>query len=115
MNQYAPKVFTRANPCTKVEIHNCFYKEGGGYQPRSVIEARTEIGLNVPKYLTREGYATLELRRGVDYLILTPEGEQWLTDGLTRQLELHPERRLDCKGLAVARPRVPAKRLIRSR
>lgn len=114
MTDYTPKVFTREQPCTKVEIHNCFYAPGG-YKARMVIEARTEIGINVPKYLLREGYAVQELRGGSDYLELTEEGEEWLRTGLARQLELHPERRLDCKGFNTVPKKAAAVRIRRTR
>lgn len=92
---YTPKVFTRENPCTKIHIHNCFYA-GGQYPDKPVIEAKTFIGENCPKYLTREGFATVVTRRGVDYYHLTPEGDSWLRQGIIRYLTLHPDRINDC-------------------
>lgn len=84
------KVFTRESPCTKVHIHNCFITEQG-YGSKAVVEARGDIGLNTPKYLLREGYMHAYTQGGVDYYMLTSEGVVWLTEGLKRHLELHPE------------------------
>ena len=92
---YTPKVFTKENPCTKVDLHNCFYRKGA-YVQRMVIEARTEIGLNAPKYLIREGYIELLWMKDADYYRLTPAGVAWLSKGLLRFLQLHPEKALEC-------------------
>lgn len=86
------KVFSREEPCTKVDLHNCFYPQGLVAR-RAVVEARGEIGLNAIKYLKREGFARAYEDRGVDYWQLTPEGVAWLSKGLARHLELHPEDR----------------------
>ena len=85
-----PRVFTRDEPVTKVELTNCFYR-GGKYVKRAVVEARGEIGLNAIKYLIKSGYATRFEEANVDYWQLTPDGEVWLTAGLRRWLEIHPE------------------------
>lgn len=97
-DKYRPAVFTRDSPCSKIEIQNCFFSKGK-YVSRSLIEAQTIIGINVPKYLMREGYAVLQTERGVDYYALTREGRDWLSEGLLRYLELHPERAVDCDEL----------------
>jgi hypothetical protein len=96
MSDITPKHFDRANPCTKVDLHNCFYR-AGKYVPRRVIEARSDIGLNAPKYLLREGYATETTVGNADFYILTEEGKAWLSKGIRRYLELHPEAVLDCR------------------
>lgn len=95
MTDFKPKVFTRDNPCTKVDLHNCFFR-GGRYVNRPVIEAKTEIGENAPKYLIREGLVVLRDIGGVDTYCVTPKGDQWLRTGIVRYLELHPERLKDC-------------------
>jgi len=88
--------FTRAAPCTKVHLFNCFRSpDGKGYIPRAVIEARGEIGINAIKYLKKEGYAHEYGMRGVDYWELTGEGIAWLVKGLRREIELHPGRAAD--------------------
>lgn len=93
INAKPVKVFNRDDPCTKVDLHNCFYLGGGTPQPRPVVEARGEIGLNAIKYLKREGYAVEYENEGVDYWELTADGVEWLRKGLARHLELHPEAR----------------------
>lgn len=95
MNDLKPKVFTRDNPCTKVDLHNCFFR-GGRYVNRPVVEAKAEIGENAPKYLIREGLVVMREIGGVDTYCVTPKGDQWLRTGIVRYLELHPERLRDC-------------------
>lgn len=85
------KVFTRENPCDKVDLYLCFFGSDGKPRRRAVVEARGEIGLNAIKYLLREEYAIKFEESGVDWWELTAEGKEWLTAGLTRHLELHPE------------------------
>jgi len=105
------KVFTRDNPCTKVDLWNCFY-QGGTFAARPVLETRGEIGLHAPKYLRKHGYATLVSRGNIDAYVLTKAGQQWLVDGVKRHLELHPEDR----ALLVEYPdRVGLKRAVRKR
>lgn len=127
-----PKVFTKDDPCTKVDLHNCFY-EGGRYVNRPVVEAKAVIGENAPKYLIREEFVVVRTIGNVDYYCLTPEGDEWLRRGILKYLDNHPERFADCtypppgygKGspaAAVARrvivrrqepPKAPASRVIR--
>lgn len=84
------KVFTRENPCDKVDLYLCFF-ENKQPRRRAIVEARGEIGLNAIKYLKREGYATQYEEGSVDWWELTAEGEEWLEKGLARHLELHPD------------------------
>jgi hypothetical protein len=106
---YEPKVFTRENPCTKIDLHNCFYSSGA-YRPRKVIEARMEIGLNAPKYLIREGYVTERHYEGADWYCPTPEGDAYLRNGILRFLVLHPDRARECKELPPGYVRTAAKK-----
>ena len=118
MNEHTPAVFDRANPCSKVELQNCFFKRGA-YVSRRLVEAQTIIGVNAPKFLMRQGYAVLQTERGVDYYALTKEGRDWLSTGILRYLELHPERAIDCVELPLGykaskgakAPQKPAKEL----
>lgn len=96
MTDYTPAVFTRDNPVTKIELHNCFYHDGQ-YRPRMVIQARTEIGLNAPKYLLREGFIVVRQIKGVDYYCPTATGDNWLRTGLARFLVNHPDRLSDVR------------------
>lgn len=83
------RIFTREQPCTKVELYNCF-KASKGFVRRPVVETRGEIGINAPKYLRKANYAILLNDEDVDYLVLTMGGQKWLIDGINRHLELHP-------------------------
>jgi hypothetical protein len=102
INPQPVKVFTREDPCTKVHLFNCF-NAPSGFRPRAVVEARGEIGINAIKYLLRQGYAEAFEGAGADWWKLTAEGEQWLTTGLQRHLELHPEERSLVEGNAPAK------------
>lgn len=95
-SEFKPARFTRDNPVTKVELHNCFYKHGR-YIDRPVVEAKTEIGENAPKYLVSRGYARVRTEKNVDYYSLTADGNNWLRQGILRYLALHPERLIDVR------------------
>ncbi len=84
-----PAVFTRESPCTKVHIWNCF-RQGGKFVSVPVVQAQSVIGVNVPKYLLREGYARTLALKGVDYYALTATGQTWLQDGVVGHLKRHP-------------------------
>lgn len=84
------KVFTQDNPCTKVDLHNCFFS-GGAYVNRKVVDAKTVIGDNAPKYLLRKGYIEQRLIEGADWYVITIAGKAWLRAGIARHLVLHPE------------------------
>lgn len=83
------KVFSREEPCTKVDLFNCF-SHNGAYVRRAIVEARGEIGVNAIKYLLKKGLASVVEEGNVAYWELTGEGEFWLRDGLARHLVLHP-------------------------
>lgn len=83
------KKFTKDNPCSKIELWNCF-RGPSGFRMAPVVEAHSVIGLNAPKYLLRESYATTRASAGVDYYVLSPAGERWLTKGLAAHLKRHP-------------------------
>lgn len=89
--------FTRESPVSKVELWNCFTDEAGAWIDRRVVDAKTEIGDNAPKYLRREDFLEEKLVNGVDMYILTWRGRGWLRSGLIRYLELHPERIAECR------------------
>lgn len=107
---YPTKVFTREVPCTKVDIVNCFWRKDS-FERVPVVQARGYIGLNVPKYLLREGIIIQKYVSGVDYYWLTSKGMDWLLKGLARHLELHPEEvdRLVSNPIEVAADRRAAK------
>lgn len=98
------RVFDRENPCSKVDLHLCFYPQGR-YKDRAVVEARGEIGINAIKYLKKQGYANAVETAGVEYWTLSEEGKSWLAEGLKRHLELHPEDKSRLPSATRARPR----------
>lgn len=83
------KVFTRENPCTKLDIWNCF-RARTGFVKVPVVEAQAQIGANVPRVMEREGRLEKAEARGVEYYVLTAEGEEWLSTGFARYLKNHP-------------------------
>lgn len=103
-NPNKPRVFTRDNPCTKVELWNCFQRKGG-FRMVSVVEAKTLIGENAPKYMLKKGYIREATLAGVDLYRVSISGEEWLREGIRRYLELHPERlpEVDGKPPGIAR------------
>lgn len=109
------KVFTREAPCTKVDIFLCFSK-GGEYVKVPVIQGRGIIGLNTPKYLIKKGLMYEMTQGGIDYWHLSMAGEEWLTAGLARHLELHPEdaSRLPGRAGKVSKPQPRARRMTRT-
>lgn len=107
------RVFTRDDPCTKVHIWNCFIGPAGLGTSVPVVSSRSEIGLNTPKYLKREGFVEVHEDKGVEYYRLTAEGQEWLRKGLKRHLELHPDDR--AKVTAIAQLEMPGNRRPRVR
>ena len=103
------KVFTRDSPCTKIDLHNCFYRNMR-YAAIPVIEAQTIIGKNAPKYLLAKGFITLQTTKGVDFYAPTAKGDAWLREGVLRFLELHPERIGECNHRPLGYMAEPKKR-----
>ncbi len=83
------RVFSRGNPCTKIDVWNAF-RGRKGFVPTTVVRAQSIIGANVPRVLEREGRMVRETIGGKDMYILTPEGEEWLTRGFRNYLRNHP-------------------------
>lgn len=108
-NPNKPRVFTRENPCTKVELWNCF-KSKGGFKIIPVVEAKTLIGENAPKYMLKKGYIREGQLAGMDVYRVSISGEQWLLAGIRRYLELHPERRAELVYKPTAAPAAPMAR-----
>jgi hypothetical protein len=104
-----PRVFTKDNPCTKLDIWNCF-RGPNGFVAQPVVEAQTFIGANVPRVMEREGRLVKKTIKNTDYYVLTEAGEEWLAEGFARYLKNHPSH----ASQAVYLPRVE-KRLRRSR
>jgi len=96
------KVFTRDEPCSKVDILNCFH-QGGGYTPRAVVETQGEIGVNAPKYLIKQGYMRTFNRNWVDYQELTEAGKRWLEAGLRSLVKRDPTALRKLNGISMGR------------
>lgn len=90
------KIFTRDNPCTKLEIWNCF-RSLRGFVQVPVVDAQAQIGANVPRVMEREGRLMRTEDRGVDYYRLTSLGEEWLTTGFRQYLKNHPYKTPEAK------------------
>lgn len=84
------KLFSRTDPCTKVHIHNTFWQDGA-YRARPVLEGRGIMGLNAIKYMRKNGLVEFVEFKNVDYWQPTEKGIEWISSGLARHLELHPE------------------------
>lgn len=84
-----PRVFTKDRPCTKLEIWEAF-RGPNGFVRVPVVEAQAIIGVNVPRVMEREGRLVIETVRGVEYYVLTDEGEGWLLAGFTSYTRNHP-------------------------
>ena len=89
MSKPEVKVFDRGNPCTKVDIWNCF-RGARGFIKVQVDEAKAVIGANVPRVMEREGRLVCSAVRNVDYYVLTEEGKVWLDKGIRSYLKNHP-------------------------
>jgi hypothetical protein len=98
------KVFTKDQPCTKLEIHNCFAGPHG-YIARPVVEAQGEIGKNAPKHMLSKLYLVYRTVGNIDYYELTRTGTIWLHDGLAAYLKHHPDRQKDVKVVSSSVPK----------
>lgn len=84
-------VFTKANPCTKVEIWNAF-RGARGFRQTEESEVLATIGRNVPRVLLNEGRAERVKTAKGDFYRLTKDGQEWLRVGLRRYLRNNPEK-----------------------
>lgn len=96
-----PKVFTKDSPCTKWEIWHCF-RIPGGFGTVQVAIAHSQIGVNVPRVMEREGRLVKRDHKGVEYYLLTEEGEDWLLKGFRNYLKNHPSKKLTAKYVPIA-------------
>jgi len=60
-----------------------------------MIEAKTIIGDNVPKYLIREDLVRVRIINNVDMYCPTAKGDNWMRTGIAKFLANHPERAPD--------------------
>lgn len=100
---YAERKFTKSQPCSKIDIYNCFYGVGSTQddQGRSsdITRARAIIGRNVVYRLCQAGHAELTILGGISYIALTDEGMAWLNHGVKRYLKNQPEKARDIEVL----------------
>lgn len=84
-----PRVFSKAQPCTKKEIWQCFRSERG-FRRVQVDQAHAIIGLNVPRVMERNGYLFVNRSAMADHYELTPAGMEWLRAGIQAYARNHP-------------------------
>lgn len=88
----APAVFTRSNPCTKLDIWNCF-RGVRGFKRVQVDEAHAVIGVNAPRNMLTNGYVTVIEKGNSEYYALTNTGVTWLSVKFKNYLRNHPASR----------------------
>lgn len=86
------KTFSRENPCTKKDLWSCF-RDAQGFRKVQTAQAHALIGINAPRVMERNGYLVRATRRGIDWFVLTAEGEFWLTRGIQSYVKNHPSER----------------------
>lgn len=86
------KQFSRDQPCTKLEIWNCF-KGRRGWRRVQVDIAHSKVGINAPRYMLKQGYLTVGENRQVEYYSVTRKGQDWLWTKFRSYLINHPEDR----------------------
>ena len=72
--------FTRQNPCSKLDIWNCFCR--GGEEPQYAVEigvAHSIIGIYTPREMRRAGRLLKINGAQVDTYVLTEKGMEWLS------------------------------------
>lgn len=85
------KKFTKASPCTKLDIWNCFVDDSG--LPNLTVqvdEAHSVMGLNVPRVMERSGRLVKVVAVDGDYYHLTENGKVWLYNGAKAYIRNHP-------------------------
>ena len=83
-------VFTRDNPCTKLEIWNTF-RTRRGFKRVQVDQAKAVIGANAPKNMLKQGYVEVVDVKNVEYFELTEDGKEWLKKGIAGYVKRHPD------------------------
>lgn len=84
--------YCKSNPCSKVDIYNCF-RTRRGYRRVSMDEVKTEhLGLNVPRRLLENGRADTVIHEGVEYMFLTEAGKTWIERTLPPYLKRNPHK-----------------------
>lgn len=86
------RTFTRENPCTKKDLWQCF-RGPMGYSRVLVVVAHSQIGVNAPRVMERQGYLVKGQTSQGDYYMLTAEGRAWLEKGIRSYVKNHPAER----------------------
>ena len=105
------RAFTRENPCTKKDLWQCF-RGPTGYRRVLVAVAYSQIGVNAPRVMERQGYLVKNATPQGDFLTLTESGRQWLDKGIRAYVKNHPSERDDIQYLDTEQP---ARRVTRRR
>jgi len=86
------KVFSRDEPCTKLNIWNAF-KGVRGWKRVQVDVAHSIVGLNAPKNMLSNSYIEKGVKGAEEYYYLTEIGKEWLTIKFRNYLLTHPDKR----------------------
>ncbi len=105
------RTFTKESPCTKKDLWQCF-RGPAGYRRVLVVVAHSQIGVNAPRVMERNGYLVQEVTAKGDYYALTEDGRVWLEKGIRAYVKNHPSERDDIQYLDTEQP---ARRVTRRR
>lgn len=84
-------VFTRDNPCTKLDLWNCF-RSRRGFRQVQVAEAKSRIGANAPRGMISNGRLETVHTANTESYRLTKAGVEWLRTGISHFIKNHPDR-----------------------
>ena len=97
------RTFTRESPCTKKDLWQCF-RGPTGYRRVLVAVAHSQIGVNAPRVMERQGYLVKETTAQGDYYTLTKDGRSWLEKGIRAYVKNHPAERGEVQYLDIEQP-----------
>lgn len=86
------KTFTRENPCTKRDLWECF-RGPTGFRRVQVSVAQSQIGVNAPRVMERNGHIVKNETPQGDFYTMTPLGRDWLERGIRAYVKNHPSER----------------------
>lgn len=84
------RVFSKDNPCSKLDLWKCFYHPKAGFVRVPIAIAHAAIGLNAPRGMMAKARLYRVESNGKEVYGLTPEGEQWLIAGIRAYVKNHP-------------------------
>lgn len=98
----AARQFSKTNPCSKIDIFNCFRSErGADWRPRLVVDTHALLGRNVPYRMVSDGRLEKYEQGNAEWYRLTDKGEKWVYEATLRYVRKDPFR----MGGIVNRPR----------